>query len=77
MVNQSYFPFLVKSFCYFVSRLQLMHDIKVTRLRPGKRQLLLLSLETTATRIRVGKAQVHGICAHVTDFVYCFQGKNV
>ena len=31
MVNQSYFPFLMKSFCYFVSLLQLMHDLKVTR----------------------------------------------
>ena len=49
MVNQSYFPFLVKSFCYFVSLLQLVHDLKVTRLRLGKRQLLLLSLETTET----------------------------
>ena len=44
-----------------------MHDLKVTGLRPGKRQLLLLSLESTETHIRVGKAQVHGICARVTD----------
>ena len=52
MVNQSYFPFLVKSFCYFVSRLQLMHDLKVTRLRPaGKRQLLLLSRSKRQKRV--------------------------
>ena len=63
MVNQSYFPFLVKSFCYFVSLLQLMHDLKVTRLQPGKRQLLLLSRAKRQQRVRVGNAQVHGLRA--------------
>ena len=74
MVNQSYFPFLVKNFCYCVSLLQLMHDLKVTRLRPGKRQYCRSKRQK---RVRVGNVQVHGLVARVTDFVYCIQEKNV